>query len=104
LDDSTRENGCLNYVPGSHKWPDLPKPVLTGEMDGIRDTLPEELKDKFKPVSVELKKVRVRFTMLERCTVRARTIRPHRVGATVINAFRDGVMSNADEHCSRVFP
>ncbi len=36
LDDSTRENGCLNYVPGSHKWPDLPKPVLTGEMDGIR--------------------------------------------------------------------
>src|SRR5439155_1239664 len=56
LDDSTRENGCLNYVPGSHKWPDLPKPVLTGEMDGIRDILPEELKDEFKPVAVELKK------------------------------------------------
>src|SRR5437762_1409630 len=25
LDDSTRENGCLHYVPGSHKWPDLPR-------------------------------------------------------------------------------
>ena len=30
LDDSTIANGCLNYVPGSHKWLDLPKPVLTG--------------------------------------------------------------------------
>src|ERR1700757_1657155 len=56
LGDSTRENGCLNYIPGSHKWPDLPKPVLTGEMDGIRDHLPKELKDKFQPVAVELKK------------------------------------------------
>jgi hypothetical protein len=55
LDDSTRENGCLNYVPGSHKWPDLPKPMLTGEMDGIRSSLPRELKDKFEPVAIELK-------------------------------------------------
>jgi hypothetical protein len=38
-------------VPGSHKWPDLPKPVLTGEMDGIRSSLPDDLKDKFNPVA-----------------------------------------------------
>jgi ectoine hydroxylase-related dioxygenase (phytanoyl-CoA dioxygenase family) len=24
LDDQTEENGCLQYVPGSHKWPLLP--------------------------------------------------------------------------------
>jgi len=97
LDDSTRENGCLNYVPGSHKWPDLPKPVLTGEMDGIRDTLPEELKDKFEPVAIELKKGESSFH-------HARTMHGSRANdtpaprrATVINVFRDGVMSDSNE-------
>src|SRR6266576_3277320 len=56
LDDSTRQNGCLNYVPGSHKWPDLPKPVLAGGLEESRSSLPEELKDKFEPVAIELKK------------------------------------------------
>lgn len=97
LDDSTQENGCLNYVPGSHKWPDLPKPVLTGEMDGIRSVLPEELRDKFQPVPIEMMKGQGSFH-------HARTMhgsgandtsRPRR--ATVINVFRDGVMSNSDE-------
>jgi len=97
LDDSTRENGCLNYVPGSHRWPDLPKPVLTGEMDGIGDVLPEELRNRFKPVPIELKKGESSFH-------HARTMhgsgandtsRPRR--ATVINVFRDGVKSNSDE-------
>ncbi len=97
LDDSTRENGCLNYIPGSHKWPDLPKPVLTGEMDGIRDILPEELKDKFAPVAVELKKGESSFH-------HARTMHGSRANdtpaprrATVINVFRDGVMSDSNE-------
>jgi ectoine hydroxylase-related dioxygenase (phytanoyl-CoA dioxygenase family) len=97
LDDSTRQNGCLNYIPGSHKWPDLPKPVLTGEMDAIRGSLPAELQGKFNPVPVELKKGEASFH-------HARTMhgsgpndtqRPRR--ATVINVFKDGVMSNADE-------
>jgi len=97
LDDSTRENGCLNYVPGSHKWPDLAKPVLTGEMDGIRENLPEELKEKFKPVAVELKKGESSFH-------HARTMHGSRANdtpaprrATVINVFRDGVMSDTNE-------
>jgi ectoine hydroxylase-related dioxygenase (phytanoyl-CoA dioxygenase family) len=97
LDDSTRENGCLHYVPGSHKWPDLPKPVLAGEMDGIRDILPEKLKDKFAPVAIELKKGESSFH-------HARTMHGSRANntpaprrATVINVFRDGVLSNSDE-------
>src|SRR6266700_1241731 len=97
LDDSTRDNGCVTYIPGSHKWPDLPKPVLTGEMDGLRDTLPEELKDKFEPVAIELKKGESSFH-------HARTMHGSRANdtpaprrATVINVFRDGVMSNSNE-------
>jgi ectoine hydroxylase-related dioxygenase (phytanoyl-CoA dioxygenase family) len=97
LDDSTRENGCLNYIPGSHKWPDLPKPVLTGEMDGIRESLPEDLKAKFNPMAVELKKGESSFH-------HARTMHGSRANdtalprrATVINVFRDGVMSDTNE-------
>lgn len=97
LDDSTQENGCLHYVPGSHKWPDLPKPVLTGEMDAIRGSLPEELREKFQPVAIELKKGECAFHHARTMHGSGAndTARPRR--ATVINVFRDGVMSNADE-------
>src|SRR2546430_3345444 len=61
LDDSTRENGCLHYVPGSHKWPDLPKPVLAGGLEESRGSLPKELQEKFKPVAVEMKKGEASF-------------------------------------------
>ena len=39
LDDSTRENGCLYYVPGSHRWKLLPITGLTGNMDEIQTVL-----------------------------------------------------------------
>jgi ectoine hydroxylase-related dioxygenase (phytanoyl-CoA dioxygenase family) len=97
LDDSTRENGCLNYVPGSHKWPDLPKPVLTGEMEGIRSSLPRELKDKFEPVAIELKKGESAFHHARTMHGSGANDTPKPRRATVINVFRDGVMSNADE-------
>ena len=97
LDDSTRENGCLNYVPGSHKWPDLPKPVLTGEMNGIRDTLPEELKDKFDPVAIELKKGEGSFHHARTMHGSGANDTPAPRRATVINVFRAGVMSNSNE-------
>lgn len=97
LDDSTRENGCVNYVPGSHLWPDLPITGLTGDMDSVRDILPDDLKEKFQPVAIELKKGECSFH-------HARTMhgsyantsnQPRR--ATVINVFQDGVMSNSGE-------
>ena len=97
MDDSTRENGCLNYVPGSHKWPDLPKTVLAGEMDGIRATLPDDLKDKFDPVAVELKKGESSFHHARTMHGSHANNTPAPRRATVINVFRDGVMSNADE-------
>lgn len=39
LDDATTENGCLNYVPGSHKWGLLERLELGGEMDAIFEQL-----------------------------------------------------------------
>lgn len=97
LDDSTRENGCLNYVPGSHKWPDLPKPVLTGEMNGICAVLPEELKDSFQPVAIELRKGESSFHHARTMHGSGSNDTPRPRRGAVINVFRDGVQSNSDE-------
>src|SRR5687767_3125930 len=55
LDDATRENGCVHYVPGSHRWDDLPVTGLAGDMDAIQTVLTDEQKSLFKPVAIELK-------------------------------------------------
>src|SRR5437868_6966277 len=55
LDDATKENGCLYYIPKSHNWGLLQKPQLAGDMEGIMDYLTEEQKAQFKPVPIELK-------------------------------------------------
>jgi ectoine hydroxylase-related dioxygenase (phytanoyl-CoA dioxygenase family) len=93
LDDSTRENGCVRYVPGSHRWPDLPATGLAGDMDVIQSVLNEEQKRAFKPVAAELKAGEASFHHPR--TIHGSyandTERPRR--ATVINVFRDGVRS-----------
>ncbi len=97
LDDADEQNGCLHYIPGSHRWPDLPITGLTSEMESIRSVLTPEQIEAFRPVAVPLKKGECTFH-------HARTIhgsyanlteRPRR--ATVINVFRDGVCSNSNE-------
>ena len=97
LDDSTRENGCVHYVPGSHRWPDLPKTGLTGDMDSIQSVLTDEQREMFKPVAVELKKGESSFhhPRMIHGSYANRTDRPRR--GTVINVILDGVMSNSDE-------
>lgn len=54
LDDSTEENGCLKYVPGSHRWGLLPRISLTGDMDAVKEYLTPEQADAFHPVSMVL--------------------------------------------------
>jgi hypothetical protein len=97
LDDSTRANGCLHYVPGSHLWPDLPITGLTGEMDSIQTVLDAEQRAAFKPVAIELKKGECSFhhPRMIHGSYANTTASPRR--ATVINVFRDGVRSASDE-------
>lgn len=97
LDDSTHENGCLHYVPGSHRWNLLPITGLAGDMHEIMTVLNDEQKQAFQPVPVELKKGECSFhhSLTVHGSYENRSDRPRR--ATVINAFRDGVVSDSND-------
>lgn len=96
LDDSTRENGCVNYVPGSHRWPDLPVTGLAGDMDAVHSVLTDEQRRLFRPVAIELKAGEASFhhPRMIHGSYANETDRPRR--AAVVNVFRDGVRSNSD--------
>ena len=97
LDDSTVENGCLQYVPGSHRWNLLPITGLAGNMEEIMTVLSDEQKAAFRPVPIELKKgeCAIHHSLLVHGSYENRSSRPRR--ATVINVFRDGVQSAKDD-------
>jgi len=98
LDESTRDNGCVHYVPGSHLWDLLPITGLAGDMNAIRYVLSDEQWEVFsRPIAVELRPGEATFhhPLMIHGSFENRTERPRR--ATVINAFRDGVRSASDE-------
>jgi ectoine hydroxylase-related dioxygenase (phytanoyl-CoA dioxygenase family) len=98
LDDSTRENGCMYYVPGSHRWPLLPITGLAGDMDAIREVLSPEQWEQFQhPVAIELKQGECSFhhPLMVHGSFANGTNRPRR--AVVLNVIRDGVRSDSDE-------
>lgn len=97
LDDATRENGCLHYVPGSHQWDLLPKPALAGDMNAIQTVLSAAQREQFKPVAIELKKGMATFhhPLMLHGSFENNTDGPRR--AAVINVFRDGVRSASND-------
>ena len=98
LDDSTAENGCVHYVPGSQRWDLLPITGLAGRMVAIREVLNDDQWERFQqPVAAELKKGQGVFhhPLMIHGSFANRTDRPRR--ATVINAIRDGVRSVSDQ-------
>ena len=97
LDDSTVDNGCVHYVPGSHEWDLLPVTGLADDMDSVQKVLSEKQKEDFKPVPIELKKGEASFhhPLMVHGSFENRTERPRR--AIVINVFADGVCSASDE-------
>jgi ectoine hydroxylase-related dioxygenase (phytanoyl-CoA dioxygenase family) len=97
LDDSTRDNGCLYYVPESHKWNLLPITGLAGDMNEIMTVLDDEQKQAFRPVPIELKRGQCSFhhPLTVHGSYENSSDRPRR--ATVVNVFRDGVRSASDE-------
>lgn len=41
LDDADEQNGCLQFVPGSHRWGLLPKVAFDAPLDEVRAHVPE---------------------------------------------------------------
>jgi len=98
LDDSTRENGCLQYIAGSHRWPDLPITGLAGDMDAINAVLSQEQRTQFEsPVAVELKKGEASFHHPRLVHGSFANHSNHSRRATVINVIRDGIWSATNE-------
>ena len=98
LDDSTVENGCVHYIPGSHRWPLLPITGLAGDMTAIREVLSDKQWEQFQnPVAVELKAGECVFhhPLMVHGSFENLSDQPRR--ATVINVVRDGVSSTTDE-------
>jgi ectoine hydroxylase-related dioxygenase (phytanoyl-CoA dioxygenase family) len=96
LDDSTRENGCVHYVPGSHRWNLLPRTDFANDMDAILDSLTPTQRQEFKPKAIELKKGECSFhhPLMVHGSYENRTNKSRR--AVVLNVFRDGVVSASD--------
>jgi ectoine hydroxylase-related dioxygenase (phytanoyl-CoA dioxygenase family) len=98
LDDATRDNGCLHYLPGSHQWPLLPITGLAGDMEAIAAVLSPQQMEQFEhPVAIEVKKGEASFhhPLMVHGSFANATDRPRR--ATVINAFRDGTRSASNQ-------
>ena len=98
LDDSTKENGCLQYIAGSHKWGLLPKPVIAGELHGIKNFLNDEQKKTFEhPQFAEVKAGEAIFhhSLTLHGSGANTSSKPRR--AFVINVFADGVVSDSNE-------
>jgi len=100
LDDQTVENGCLHYIPGSHKWTDKPLPVTDrhfGDMESIKTVLTDEQKANFKPTPMLLKKGHACFhhALTIHGSFANRSSGPRR--AAVVNVFMDGTCSDTNE-------
>ncbi|HMK27309.1 MAG TPA: phytanoyl-CoA dioxygenase family protein [Chitinophagaceae bacterium] len=98
LDDSTKENGCLQYIAGSHEWGLLPKPVIAGELQGIKDFLNEKQKKQFEnPQFAEVKAGEAIFhhPFTLHGSGSNTSTKPRR--AFVINVIADGVVSDSNE-------
>ncbi|MCC7402481.1 MAG: phytanoyl-CoA dioxygenase family protein [Chitinophagaceae bacterium] len=98
LDDATKENGCLQYIPGSHKWGLLPKPDIAGDLEKIKDFLSEKQKLQFANTQYAVMKAG-EATFHHPLTLHGSganaSSMPRR--AFVINVFADGVLSDSNE-------
>ncbi|TMM56757.1 phytanoyl-CoA dioxygenase family protein [Maribacter algarum] len=98
LDDASTENGCLHYIPKSHKWGLLDAPSLAGDMDGLMEYLNDEQKEMFKkPVAIELNKGYATFhhPLMVHGSYENKSEMSRR--AFVLNVFADGTVSNTND-------
>lgn len=97
LDDSDEENGCVQYVPGSHHWHLLPRGDLANDMTAVFEHLNAEQKDAFLPVPAVMQAGEASFhhPMTVHGSYENRSDRPRR--GLVLNFMLDGVRSNTNE-------
>lgn len=98
LDDATRENGCMCYIPKSHEWGLLDKPELAGDMNGLEKFLTPQQKEQFRnKVYIEMKKGHGSFhhPLLVHGSYENKS--DHARRAFVLNVFADGTTSDTDE-------
>ncbi len=97
LDNANIENGCLHYIPKSHRWGLLQKPELAGQMDGLLQYLSEDQKAEFIPVPIEMQPGYGTFhhPLLVHGSYENRS--EHSRRAFVLNVFADGTYSDSDE-------
>ena len=98
LDDATSKNGCLNYIPKSHKWDLLEKISLGGDMEGLEKFLSmEQTAEYAKKITIEMPKgygtfhhpLMVHGSYENKSNIARR--------ALVLNVFADGTRSNSDD-------
>ena len=105
LDDVNRDNGCLCYIPGSHKWGLLDKPELAGDMDGLEKYLTDKQKKEFEnKVLIEMKKGYGTFhhPLMVHGSYKNNSARPRR--AFVLNVFADGTTSDSNDELLQGVP
>jgi ectoine hydroxylase-related dioxygenase (phytanoyl-CoA dioxygenase family) len=98
LDDSSIANGCLQYVPKSHRWNLLDRTTLAGAMNGLDKFLTDEQKKQFAhKVPIEMKRGYGSFhhPLLVHGSYGNDSPFPRR--AFVLNVFADGTISNSNE-------
>jgi len=97
LDDANTDNGCLHYVPKSHRWGLLDAPEIAGNMEGLMDYLTDEQKQEFKPIPIQLKRGYASFhhPLLVHGSYENKSEQSRR--AFVLNVFADGTISNTNE-------
>ncbi|MET2986510.1 phytanoyl-CoA dioxygenase family protein [Aureibaculum conchae] len=104
LDDATVDNGCLHYIPKSHKWGLLKAPELAGDMEGLLKYLTEEQKQEFEPVPIELKRGYATFhhPLMVHGSYENKSEISRR--AFVLNVFADGTISNTNDELLQGVP
>ena len=105
LDDATEANGCLQYIPGSHRWNLLNKTALAGDMEGLYAHLDAEQRRAFdNKVAIEMKAGYGTFhhPLLVHGSYANRSDYSRR--AFVLNVFADGTRSNVNEQLLQGVP